>query len=309
MYIIFFNTPCICHGIASFQQNDGDETWEQTQERRVQTMRHHCTDYAVNNDTGMMSWLRQHHALMSHILVSDKYRALYCYVPKAACTNWKRAFLLLNEQVETVNEARQKAHHMWGKTTLTQYNIDDALYRIQNYSRFIFVRDPLTRVLSSYREKFASDRRGRHTWTKRLGNAIFFQYGNHSLSRKMPQNGYNVSFQEFVRYLGDKRARFDLPGSEHWRSMVDICYPCQMNYEAIGKFETFETDVKQVLRSVFGRSDLESVVLQKSDHATDSSNRDRMREYFSALTRSEIKGLKWRYKHDGRIFGYKPWSI
>lgn len=35
--------------------------------------------------------------LLDHIIVDDTHHLLYCYVPKVACTNWKRLLVFLLE--------------------------------------------------------------------------------------------------------------------------------------------------------------------------------------------------------------------
>ncbi len=194
----------------------------------------------------------------------------------------------------------------FNKTVLAKFSEEDVLFRLKNYTKFIFVRNPKTRILSAFREKFAdSKRRGRRKWSVNLGNAIHFQFGNHTITslRGLPKQGFNVSFPEFARYLGSKRARFDLPGTEHWKAIADICFPCHIEYDAIGKFETFEFDSRHVLK-LLKREDLKNVVLQKSDHSTGSSNKTLQREYYSKLTRGEMKRLSWRYRADIAMFGY-----
>ncbi|XP_072024338.1 carbohydrate sulfotransferase 11-like [Amphiura filiformis] len=302
--------------LAGFDSDDMDDMtdivkWEKEQANRVHKMRETCRSLSPSSKP-LSQWLKVHHAHLRHILVSDEYRTLYCYVPKAACTNWKKAFLYLNGMVENEDEARLLAHkqNKLNKTTLAKYSEEEALFRLQNYSKFIFVRNPMTRILSGYREKFAlSERRGRRNWSVNLGNAIHFQFSNHTLTnfRDLPRSGFNVSFREFVRYLGSKRARFDLPGSEHWKPMTDMCFPCHVQYDAIGKFETFDFDAKQILRTL-KRDDLQKVVLEKSDHSTGSSGGATLRKYYSELTRSEMKGLNWRYRTDISLFGYIPFK-
>ncbi len=280
--------------------------WEEEQTIRLHNMRGACKKDEPYRFS-LRSWLRTHRNDLRHILVSDKYRTLYCYVPKAACTNWKRTFLYLNNVAKNSTEAKLKTHKMENYKTLAKIPEDEALFILQSYSKFIFVRNPISRALSAYREKFATfKKRGRSQWVIDLANTIYDHFGNHTVSNvedSPPHNGHNISFQEFVRYLGDHQSQIDVMGSEHWKPMSDICYPCEIQYDAIGKFETFEVDSMHLLRRL-KREDLLDVVLQKSDHHTGSSTDEVLREYYSVLTPSEKEGLNWRYRTDIELFDY-----
>jgi hypothetical protein len=40
---------------------------------------------------------------LEHIIVDDRYKVLFCYIPKVACTNLKRVFLLLTGKMNATD--------------------------------------------------------------------------------------------------------------------------------------------------------------------------------------------------------------
>ncbi|XP_010145004.1 PREDICTED: carbohydrate sulfotransferase 14, partial [Eurypyga helias] len=76
------------------------------------------------------------------LLVSDKYRFLYCYVPKVACSNWKRILKVLDGALESV-DVKLKMDHKSDLVFLGDMRPDEISYRLKNYFKFVFVRKPM----------------------------------------------------------------------------------------------------------------------------------------------------------------------
>ena len=97
----------------------------------------------------------------TNIVVDDKYKLLYCAVPKVGCTSWKVKLSLmsdsagdklLNTHPSPVDTRRDIAKY--GMKMLSTYSPEQIKYRTDNYFKFIFVRHPLEMIVSSYRSKF-----------------------------------------------------------------------------------------------------------------------------------------------------------
>lgn len=85
---------------------------------------------------------------------------------------------------------------------LFRFTLAEIQYRLQTYFKFIFVRDPLDRLLSAYVDKFQYGDNPLFTW--KFGRHIIAKYrlnaSNESLTR-----GHDVRHDEFVKYVIDPR--------------------------------------------------------------------------------------------------------
>uniref|UniRef100_A0A7M4FKX5 Carbohydrate sulfotransferase n=1 Tax=Crocodylus porosus TaxID=8502 RepID=A0A7M4FKX5_CROPO len=94
---------------------------------------------------------------LRHLVVDDVHGLLYCYVPKVACTNWKRVMMVLTGQgkyQDPLEIPANEAHVSSNLRTLSEYSISEINHRLRNYLKFIFVREPFERLVSAYRNKF-----------------------------------------------------------------------------------------------------------------------------------------------------------
>ena len=68
--------------------------------------------------------------------------------------------------------------HGKGFTYLTKYTTPEIKWRLKTYFKFMFVRNPVKRVLSAYRDKFNI---GEEKFYTRFGRKIMSKYHNDSL--------------------------------------------------------------------------------------------------------------------------------
>uniref|UniRef100_A0A3Q2YHY7 Carbohydrate sulfotransferase n=1 Tax=Hippocampus comes TaxID=109280 RepID=A0A3Q2YHY7_HIPCM len=151
---------------------------------------------------------QQRKTLLQHVLVNDEYRFLYCYVPKVACSNWKRVLKVLGGALESV-DVKIKMDHRSDLTFLSSLKPEGIRYRLQHYFKFMFVREPMERLLSAYRNKFGEI----ESYQRKYGAEIVKRYRKSRGGKGSRVAGDDVTFAEFVRYLLDEDVE---RMNEHW---------------------------------------------------------------------------------------------
>ena len=193
----------------------------------------------------------------TEMYVDDRLRYVYCLISKVACTSWKRVTLMLTGRmrVNRTTDLRKRLIHdvVFSDKYLDRlhvsYNPEEIQHRLDNYFKFMFVRDPFERLVSAYRELFVKQNRPYH---RTHGRRIVRMYRDNSTNESSTV-GIDVTFEEFVRYILDPIARRELRVVDrHWRSFHETCHPCYVRYDFIGKFETLQEDAAYVIKRLGG---------------------------------------------------------
>ena len=201
----------------------------QTGDKRLARLRTLCHNNSVSLE----------YSKLTRILVDDNYRFLFCSVPKIACTNWKWVMLRLRGRTKSELKGRV---HTYNLPNLSDSPPREVQRRLRNFFKFVFVRDPLKRLVSAYRNKFL---RKNPYFHKRYGRRIAKRYRNTDSNIK--HNGSDITFTEFLQYVGDSNLEDMNP---HWMPISELCQLCQMKYDFIGSFEKLREDSERVLRLV-----------------------------------------------------------
>ncbi|XP_015251942.1 PREDICTED: carbohydrate sulfotransferase 12-like [Cyprinodon variegatus] len=170
--------------------------------------------------------------IYDHFIVEERQKIIYCFIPKVACSNWKRVMFVLKKgepyddpaSIDPIN-----VHRISKLQNLTQFNSTERKNRLMNYTKFMFVRDPFVRLISAYRSKFLYNQKNEYFYRK-YGRIMMKLYGN---QQKPPQTmkeaealGLLPTFKNFVQYLVDPQTEKKEPFEPHWRQMHRLCHPC-----------------------------------------------------------------------------------
>ncbi|CAH1394301.1 unnamed protein product [Nezara viridula] len=233
--------------------------------------------------------------LLDHIVVDTKHQLLYCYVPKVACTNWKRLFMILTGATNTTNVLSipaTKAHNRLSLLTLSNFTYTEIKYLLSTYTKFLFVRHPFERLLSAFRNKLEYKYNRSMYFHNRFGKYIV---KNYRTKPNNASNGDDVTFAEFTAYLAKSESEVF---NEHWKPIHHLCEPCRIKYHFIGKYETLLSDSNFILKSI-GVSDVRFPFNVKT-----ASTSNKLKKYFSMLSPSRIKDLYNIYEIDFKLFQY-----
>ncbi|XP_064078561.1 carbohydrate sulfotransferase 11-like [Macrobrachium nipponense] len=183
--------------------------------------------------------------MLAHMHFDHRRQAIYCFTPKVACTSWKRIWMKLTGLVKPEKDlsklSRYTIHSSIPTMASLRANIPEML---ANYKKFMFVRHPFDRVLSAYKDKLEhEDKESSYNFHKEIGAKILKKYRRPGFNN----TGNDVTFSEFIRFISEPgRGTFE-QRNEHWLSVHEICNPCAVKYDFIGKYESLKEDAHYVL--------------------------------------------------------------
>ncbi|XP_070540084.1 carbohydrate sulfotransferase 11-like [Ptychodera flava] len=277
--------------VTASLSDEGKPDMEKIQKRRLHTLTKAC------NKMKNSKYYHKPNLFHKYGLIYDsKHQLLYCPVPKTGATSWKRVFLVLRGTYRTTEGLHHSlVQHEYRYPTLNSVEAKRRTKMYSSYTKIIFARHPLQRILSAYRNKLE---RANGSF-KRYGTSIVARY-RHNASN-IPATGRYVAptFHEFVKYLLDPTNQAHL--NRHWGFMHQMCAVCETYYDFIGHFENLQEEANYIIHKTAGN---EFSYPGYSTHVTNSSHTDIYMNYFSEIPDHDIVQLYNKFKMDFEVFGY-----
>lgn len=273
------------------------ETHQRTQESRRRLLDDVCSTYMPSVSEQVVS--RNH---VDMIWAEDQSRLLYCEVPKAGCSNWKRVLMVLAGYADSALDIPHDTVHIHNRLPhLSSFKLDGVLKRLNSYTKVLFIRDPFERLVSAFRDKFENPN---HYYHSVFGRAIISRYRANA-SQSALNSGSGVTFREFVQYLLDQRRPVGM--DVHWERVGVLCHPCMIHYDFIGKFENMNSEANFLLRSVGAPLGVVFPDYKDRNPQDERTSSSIMRRYFSQLNATEKQSVYEFYRMDYLMFNYsKP---
>ncbi|XP_070849912.1 carbohydrate sulfotransferase 12-like [Chaetodon trifascialis] len=297
--------------IMSFYQWDvsqrKQEMIKQVQNQRKQLLREACAHDKGAYAKGLHSLDRFTGKELGNLIVDDKHGIIYCYIPKVACTNWKRVMLFLKQNKsydELLAIPGHSIHASKNLTLLSRLPKAEIKTKLKHYTKFMFVRDPFVRLISAYRDKFLHPNKYYKIFVQR----VLSLYGDKRRSyhaagkgkRKVVASRTIPSFYNFIQYLLDPQTERNHPYDPHWRQMYRLCYPCAIQYDFIGHQETLQEDAEQLFKILKLQDDVK--IPPSYDNVTTSGS---VEDWFETVPLEARRKLYKIYERDFRLFGYE----
>ena len=170
---------------------------------------------------------------------------------------------------------------------ISNYTEKERKHRLKTYFKFVFVREPLERLLSAYKDRLVKHA----TTTIDERKEIVKKFRPWEFE---PEGKNFVSFVEFIGYISDNNTI-----NPHWRQYEKLCHPCVFNYDFIGHLETLEEDAALLLKMAGITDRVTFPPIHKSTGSTEAL------QYYSQVPPEYINRIGELYRSDFEMFGYE----
>ncbi|XP_018410947.1 PREDICTED: carbohydrate sulfotransferase 12 [Nanorana parkeri] len=301
---------------------EGAQDQELVQQERNFILHRFCDNSSFNFPTKSREFDDIPNKELDHLIVDDRHGVIYCYVPKVACTNWKRVMIVLSESLldkkgvpyqDPLLIPREDVHNSSSHLTFNKFwrrygkfSRHMMKIKLKKYTKFIFVRDPFVRLISAFRSKFELEN---EDFYRSFAIPILTRFSNRSSVPTSAGEAFSLgtkpSFSQFIQYLLDARTEEQQPFNEHWRQIYRLCHPCQINYDFIGKLETLDEDAPQLLRQL----NIDSLFQFPPSYRNRTAS-SWEEDWFSKIPLEWRQKLYKLYEPDFVLFGYpKPENL
>ncbi|XP_063887507.1 carbohydrate sulfotransferase 11-like isoform X2 [Scylla paramamosain] len=192
--------------------------------------------------------------------------------------------------------------HVVAEDTLTPKTDNEFEFARKHFFKFLLVRHPFSRLLSAYRDKVEA---AQHWSLKQMREHIFTTLAEANLTERRPNDDSKNSddiptFRDFLEYILITKytgGGFD----SHWAPYWHLCSPCFIQYDAVAKLETAQTDLKYIWHHMR----LKETVPWINRSSQSSSSGSTVNHYYQSLSPDLIARVYRRYRLDFEMFQYE----
>ena len=245
---------CMQFSLSCIPDDNKSTSLEQLNTKRVALVRDTCDIYRNSKTVKNLSPTTYY-----YLIADDTHRVVYCYVPKVACSSLK--YLMENTTSKRPIKMNLGVHdpNLMRSAGLIQMsdikNATERQYKLEHYKTILVVRNPFERLYSAYVDKFINAYGDYGTFkpyrdvTKKLFPDI-----------KPTNGGLFITFEQFLKmvilakttdldYLAVPRR------DQHWKTINQLCSPCQVRYDFILKLHMLNHE-KELILPLFNATDL-----------------------------------------------------
>lgn len=265
--------------------NDAFTRAAKTQAARKRHLTHYCRTHSKNPELPDKQQLGQ-------LLVDDDENYIFCSVPKVASTTIKGILLSLRNDSDKIEKFSVHTPSLWQH--MSQFNRTENSKRLMTHFKFLFVREPFHRLLSAYKDKFWGSNR---IYTNGFRRIIVQEFRPQDIET-ISTTANNVTFNEFLRYILTYPDSF-ISRDDHWKQYGNLCFPCVIQFDFIGHYETLDDDDATYLLKLAGIDDRVVFPPIHSSRADDD-----FLKFYSQVPHQLIFRIGEIFKKDFEMFGY-----